>query len=191
MSKKSDNPSSTSLGFLQGIFKECFGILSINRKILLENKSYYREGVALRMNQSFAFEFLCENFQPKLINFYSNFKRFFHFLLSDMGKATFLVVYILANNCTLLCFSLNHLLKIFSLITKILQSFFFNKKYLPKIKSFKKFFASEKILFSKIQVPKIPSFYFFFSYFSWKSPPFQAHRIPYTVRTKQQLTPLS
>jgi hypothetical protein len=37
------------------------------------------------MNQSFAFEFLCENFQPKLINFYSNFKRFFHFLLCDLG----------------------------------------------------------------------------------------------------------
>jgi hypothetical protein len=79
-------------------------------------------------------------------------------------KGNFFVVYILANNCTLLCFSLNHLLKIFSLITKnhiyiyiwfllitkILQSFFFNKKYLPKIKSLKKFFASEKILVSKI-----------------------------------------
>jgi hypothetical protein len=70
-------PSSTSSGFLQGIFKDCFGILSINRKILLENKSYYGEGVALQMNQSFAFEFLCENFQPKLINSYSNFKRVF------------------------------------------------------------------------------------------------------------------
>ncbi len=79
-------PSSTSLGFLQIIFKDCFGILSINRKILLENKFYYREGVALRMNQSFAFEFLCENFQPKLINSYSNFKRFFHFLLCDLGS---------------------------------------------------------------------------------------------------------
>jgi hypothetical protein len=53
---------------------------------LLENKSYYREGVALRKNQSFAFEFLCENFQPKLINSYSNFKRFFHFLLCDLGN---------------------------------------------------------------------------------------------------------
>ncbi len=52
---------------------------------MLENKSYYREGVALRMNLSFAFEFLCENFQPKLINSYSNFKRFFHFLLCDLG----------------------------------------------------------------------------------------------------------
>jgi hypothetical protein len=52
---------------------------------LLDNRSYYREGVALRMNQSFAFEFLCENFQPKLINSYSNFKRFFHFLLCDLG----------------------------------------------------------------------------------------------------------
>jgi hypothetical protein len=78
-------PSSTSLGFLYGIFKDCFEILSINRKIFLENKSYYREGVALRMNQSFAFEFLCENFQPKLIKSYSNFKRFFHFLLCDLG----------------------------------------------------------------------------------------------------------
>jgi hypothetical protein len=56
---------------------------------LLENKSYYREGVALRMNQSFAFEILCENFQPKLINFYSNFKRFFNFLLCDLGKLIF------------------------------------------------------------------------------------------------------
>jgi hypothetical protein len=37
------------------------------------------------MNQSFDFEFLCENFQPKLINSYSNFKRFFHFLLCDLG----------------------------------------------------------------------------------------------------------
>jgi hypothetical protein len=37
------------------------------------------------MNQSFAFEFLCENFQPKLINSYSNFKRFFHFLFCDLG----------------------------------------------------------------------------------------------------------
>jgi hypothetical protein len=52
---------------------------------LLENKSYYREGVALRMNQSFALKFLCENFQPKLINSYSNFKRVFHFLLCDLG----------------------------------------------------------------------------------------------------------
>jgi hypothetical protein len=52
----------------------------------IENKSYYGEGVALRMNQSFAFEFLCENFQPKLINSYSNFKRFFNFLLCDLGK---------------------------------------------------------------------------------------------------------
>ncbi len=46
---------------------------------MLENKSYCREGIALRMNQSFAFEFLCENFQPKLINSYSNFKQFFIF----------------------------------------------------------------------------------------------------------------
>jgi hypothetical protein len=52
---------------------------------LLENKSYYREGFALRMNQSFAFEFLCENFQPKLINSYSNLNGFFHFLLCDLG----------------------------------------------------------------------------------------------------------
>jgi hypothetical protein len=28
---------------------------------------------ALLKNQSFAFKFLCENFQPKLINSYSNF----------------------------------------------------------------------------------------------------------------------
>jgi hypothetical protein len=65
---------------------DCFGILSINKKILLENKSYYREGVALRMNQRFAFEFLCEKFQPKLINSYSHSKRFFHFLLCDLGS---------------------------------------------------------------------------------------------------------
>jgi hypothetical protein len=33
---------------------------------------------ALRMNQSFAFKFLRENFQQKLINTYSNFQRFFY-----------------------------------------------------------------------------------------------------------------
>jgi hypothetical protein len=38
------------------------------------------------MNQSFDFEVLCEKFQPKLINSYSNFKRFFHFLLCDLGS---------------------------------------------------------------------------------------------------------
>jgi hypothetical protein len=58
---------------------------------LLENKSYYGEGVALRMNQSFAFEFLYENFQPKLINSYSNFKRILIFYCAtwDVRKNTF------------------------------------------------------------------------------------------------------
>jgi hypothetical protein len=47
------------------------------KKILLKNNSFNREGVALRMNQSFAFKFLWENFQPKLINSYSNFQWLF------------------------------------------------------------------------------------------------------------------
>ncbi len=44
------------------------------------------------MNQSFAFEFLSENFQPKLINSYSNFQRFFHFLLCDLGNSNHCVL---------------------------------------------------------------------------------------------------
>jgi hypothetical protein len=76
-----------SARFSRGMtLKDCFGILSINRNILLENKFFYGEGVALQMIQSFAFEFSCENFQPKLINSYSNFKRLFHFLLCDLGS---------------------------------------------------------------------------------------------------------
>jgi hypothetical protein len=47
---------------------------------MLENNFFDREGVALRMNQNFAFEFLLEKSQPKLINFYSNFQQFFRVL---------------------------------------------------------------------------------------------------------------
>jgi hypothetical protein len=55
-----------------------FDAPAIDRMILLEKDSFDREGVALRMNRSrYAFKFLCENFQPKLINFYSNCQRFF------------------------------------------------------------------------------------------------------------------
>jgi hypothetical protein len=45
------------------------------------------EVVALRMNQ--AFKFLCEKFQPKLINSYSNFQRFFSLML--LGTFLFLL----------------------------------------------------------------------------------------------------
>ncbi len=37
--------------------------------------SFNPQGSALLMNQSFAFKFLCENFQQKLINSYSIFKK--------------------------------------------------------------------------------------------------------------------
>jgi hypothetical protein len=43
------------------------------------------EGVASQMNQSFAFKFLCENFQPKLTNYYSNFQWFFKFSIRLLG----------------------------------------------------------------------------------------------------------
>jgi sulfur carrier protein ThiS len=35
--------------------------------MLLENNSFNPEGVALQMNQSFAFKFMWGKFQPKLI----------------------------------------------------------------------------------------------------------------------------
>jgi hypothetical protein len=41
--------------------------------------SYYRQGSTLLLNQSFAFNFVCENFQPKLINCYSNYQWIFIF----------------------------------------------------------------------------------------------------------------
>jgi hypothetical protein len=47
---------------------------------LLESKV-----VALRLNQSAAFKFLYQNFQSKLINFYSNCQRFFKFLKCYLG----------------------------------------------------------------------------------------------------------
>ncbi len=50
------------------------------RKILLENNAFKLEGVALLMNQSFAFKLLSENFQAKLINSYSNSERLLDFL---------------------------------------------------------------------------------------------------------------
>ncbi len=43
------------------------------------------------MNQSFAFKFLCENFQPKLINSYSNFQRFLfsiNYIIILLGKVS-------------------------------------------------------------------------------------------------------
>jgi hypothetical protein len=62
------------------------------------------------MNQSFAFEFLCEKFQPKLINSYSNFKRLFHFLLCDLGREKFLLLFsmILGNGKNLFIYFLHN-----------------------------------------------------------------------------------
>jgi hypothetical protein len=57
------------------------------KKILLKNNSFNCEGVALRMNQSFAFKFLWEYFQPKLINSYSNFQWFFLFSIMLPGQS--------------------------------------------------------------------------------------------------------
>jgi hypothetical protein len=49
------------------------------------------------MNQSFAYEFFCENFQPKLINSYSNFKQFFSLSIDVQGftKIDYTIIHLL------------------------------------------------------------------------------------------------
>ncbi len=53
---------------------------------------YYPQGFALLLNQNFAFKFLCENFQPKLIISYSNCQRIFYFLQRCLGHQTVTVL---------------------------------------------------------------------------------------------------
>jgi hypothetical protein len=56
------------------------------RKILWWSISFNPQGSALLMNQSFAFKYLCENFQPKLINSYINSQRLLDFLWGYLGS---------------------------------------------------------------------------------------------------------
>ncbi len=52
------------------MFRNFWWFLSINIKILWRKIFYYRQGSTLLLNESFAFNFLCESFQPKLIIFF-------------------------------------------------------------------------------------------------------------------------